>query len=77
MVLAPLLGFDDRGGRVGHGKGYYDRYLARLDATSRPLVVGIAFVDQELPAVPTERHDRPLDAVATEAGLREFGGATA
>ena len=30
-VLIPMLAFDQRGHRVGYGKGYYDRFLARLD----------------------------------------------
>ena len=30
-VLIPMLAFDQRGHRVGYGKGYYDRFLASLD----------------------------------------------
>ena len=66
VVLAPLLGCDRRGGRLGQGKGYYDRALARLDASGDVLVVGVAFEVQVLPAVPTETFDRRLDAVLTE-----------
>lgn len=66
VVLAPLVGCDRRGGRLGQGKGYYDRALARLDAAGDVLVVGIAFEVQVLPAVPTETFDRRLDAVLTE-----------
>ena len=57
---------DRRGGRLGQGKGYYDRALARLDASGDVLVVGVAFEVQVLPAVPTETFDRRLDAVLTE-----------
>ena len=66
VVLAPLVGCDRRGGRLGQGKGYYDRKLAALDAEAAALVVGIALDCQVLPAVPTERHDRRLDAIVTE-----------
>ena len=66
VVLAPLVGCDRRGGRLGQGKGYYDRALARLDASGDVLVVGVAFEVQVLPAVPTETFDRRLDAVLTE-----------
>ena len=75
LVLAPLLAFDRRGGRLGWGKGYYDRALAELDAAAvagrgrRPLVVGIAFACQEVEQVPMSAHDRPLDAVVTEDGF--------
>jgi len=71
IVLAPLLGFDPRGGRLGWGKGYYDTYLGALDAAgARPLVVGVALLCQQVEAVPLEPHDRRLDAVVTERGYR-------
>ena len=71
LVLAPLLAFDHRGGRLGWGKGYYDTFLGALDAAGRrPFVVGVAFACQEVGAVPMEPHDRRLDAVVTERGFR-------
>ncbi len=76
LVMAPLLAFDARGQRLGWGKGYYDRALGELDVAasrdggSRPFVVGIAFACQEVPNVPAEGHDRQLDAVITEDGIR-------
>lgn len=66
VVLAPLVGCDRGGGRLGQGKGCYDRALARLDADGGVLVVGVAFSCQLVAAVPTDAHDRPLDAVLTE-----------
>ncbi len=71
LVLMPLLGFDNAGTRLGYGGGYYDRTLAVLGR--KPLLVGLAFAAQELPAIPREAHDIPLDAVVTEAGVRFFG----
>lgn len=68
IVLAPLLGFDASGQRLGWGKGYYDRYLARC--TVRPFVVGVAFSCQEIAAIPSEAHDHRLDAIVTEVGYR-------
>ena len=69
VLLVPLAAFDRRGHRIGYGKGYYDRALARLDVPSRALAIGIAFSAQETPRVPDGPHDRPLDAIVTEAGL--------
>jgi 5-formyltetrahydrofolate cyclo-ligase len=69
VLLVPLAAFDRRGHRIGYGKGYYDRALARLDATGPILAVGIAFSAQETPRVPDGPHDRPLDRIVTEAGL--------
>ena len=78
LVLAPLLAFDRRGARLGWGKGYYDTFLGGLDAAAsrgdgvRPFVVGVAFAGQEVPEVPLEAHDRRLDAVVTENGVRSW-----
>lgn len=75
LVLAPLLAFDRRGGRLGWGKGYYDRALNDLDAAAarcggtRPFVVGIGFACQQVAEMPMEAHDRLLDAVVTEQGF--------
>ncbi len=69
VLLVPLAAFDRRGHRIGYGKGYYDRALARLDATGRTLAIGIAFSAQETPHVPAGPHDRSLDGIVTEAGL--------
>lgn len=74
IVLAPLLGCDRRGGRLGWGKGYYDRMLAARDAAAargagaRPFVVGVAFACQLVADVPMDAHDRRLDAIVTEEG---------
>jgi len=71
LVLMPLLGFDHAGTRLGYGGGYYDRTLAVL--ARKPMLVGLAFAAQELPQIPREDHDVPLDAVITEHGVRFFG----
>jgi len=71
IVIMPLLGFDSRGTRLGYGGGYYDRTLATMK--KRPRLIGLAFAAQELERIPREAHDVPLDAVITEAGMRQFG----
>ena len=68
LVLAPLLGFDRAGNRLGYGKGHYDRALQRLRAQGRVFVCGLAYFGQEGEAVPAEPHDIPLDWVMTERG---------
>ena len=70
VLLVPLAAFDRRGHRIGYGRGYYDRALARLDAIGRRRAIGVAFAVQEVPAVPDEPHDRRLDAVLTDEGFR-------
>jgi 5-formyltetrahydrofolate cyclo-ligase len=68
VLLVPLLAFDHRGHRLGYGGGFYDRTLAALDVPA----FGIAYAGQEVASLPAEPHDRTLDGIVTEAGLRRF-----
>lgn len=67
LVFVPGLGFDDHGGRIGRGAGFYDRFLARPGL--RALTVGPAFEVQLVDRVPLAAHDVRLRAVATERRL--------
>lgn len=75
LILAPLVGFDDHGNRIGMGRGYYDRALAfrrRRTQVSAPRVVGVAYDCQRVALLPVQPHDVPLDAILTPSGLRRF-----
>lgn len=72
MLLVPMLAFDARGHRLGYGGGFYDRTIAALRADGGVLAVGLAFVAQEVAAVPDAETDMRLDALVTEAGIRNF-----
>ena len=66
ILFVPLLGFTDRGERLGQGGGYYDRWLAK----HRPrLAIGLAWDAQLVEALPTDPHDIRLDAVVTPTRL--------
>ncbi|GEP00135.1 5-formyltetrahydrofolate cyclo-ligase [Methylobacterium haplocladii] len=67
-LIVPLAAFDRTGNRIGYGKGYYDRAIERLSGRGMVLTIGIAFAVQEVPHVPAEAHDRPLDHLVTETG---------
>jgi 5-formyltetrahydrofolate cyclo-ligase len=67
-VLAPLVGFDREGYRLGYGGGYFDRTLAALKP--RPLAIGVGFEMSSLETIHPQDFDIPMDAIATEAGLR-------
>lgn len=70
MILLPLVGFTRAGARLGTGGGYYDRSLGfRLGQSSPPMLVGVGYEFQQLPSLPAEPWDVPLDAVLTETGL--------
>ncbi|MBA4189535.1 MAG: 5-formyltetrahydrofolate cyclo-ligase [Planctomycetaceae bacterium] len=64
LVMVPGTAFDLHGGRMGQGKGYYDRLLA----TSRPdaPLVGMAFDCQIFDEIPVAPHDVFMDLVLTE-----------
>lgn len=67
LLLVPLLAFDRRGFRLGHGAGYYDMTLAALRADGeRCCAVGLAFAAQEVALVPNDDLDQPLDWIVTE-----------
>jgi len=65
LVLLPLLAFDQAGGRLGYGGGYYDRTLGALGADHEIRKVGVGFDEQEVEDLPKEGHDQLLDFVAT------------
>lgn len=71
-ALVPALGFDRMGGRLGRGRGYYDRFLSETDAKRKaqgltPLLkIGIGFHEQVVEELPCEKHDVKLDAVLTD-----------
>ncbi|MCD6034886.1 MAG: 5-formyltetrahydrofolate cyclo-ligase [Rickettsiales bacterium] len=70
IVLVPLLAFDNKGGRLGFGGGYYDRTIRALRALN-PTVqcIGIGYVCQEANGIlPQEATDEKLDGIMTETG---------
>jgi 5-formyltetrahydrofolate cyclo-ligase len=72
-LLVPLAAFDRRGGRIGYGKGHFDRSIAALTHLHPVLAIGVAFALQEIVAVPLEPHDRRLDLVVTEREIIRTG----
>ena len=68
ILLVPLLAFDGSGHRLGYGGGFYDRTLALLNVPA----IGIAYAGQEAASLPRDDHDRTLDMVLTEQGIRRF-----
>lgn len=65
-IAVPGVAFDLRGGRLGFGKGYYDRFLGQLPATTYRC--GLAFGIQVVPCVPQASHDICMHGIVTEQG---------
>ncbi|HEX9800213.1 MAG TPA: 5-formyltetrahydrofolate cyclo-ligase [Thermoanaerobaculia bacterium] len=61
VVLVLGVGFDRRGYRLGHGRGYFDRFLAGR----RFPALGLAFDEQLVDALPVAPHDVPMRLVVT------------
>jgi 5-formyltetrahydrofolate cyclo-ligase len=66
-ILVPGLAFTKQGHRLGRGGGFYDRYLALLAPPT--LKIGVCFALQLVETLPTEPHDKFMNAIATEEGL--------
>ena len=62
LIVVPGLAFDSGGWRLGFGRGYYDRFLSEVGATT----VGLTLESFLLDAVPVEDHDVPVQTVQTE-----------
>jgi 5-formyltetrahydrofolate cyclo-ligase len=65
VVLVPGVAFDARGVRLGYGGGFYDSFLAELDA--RVVRVGLCFDVQIVDEVPAGEHDERVQIVVSEA----------
>ncbi|WP_193214543.1 5-formyltetrahydrofolate cyclo-ligase [Luteolibacter marinus] len=69
LFLCPGMGFTTAGHRIGRGKGYYDRALARSNPQATR--VGVCFGEQIVADIPTDPHDLPMHFLAHPAGILE------
>jgi len=74
VVLAPVVGFDKAGYRLGYGSGYYDRTIAAL--AERPMAIGVGFELGRIDTIAPQPYDIPMDLIVTERGaFRRVDGA--
>lgn len=62
LIIVPAVAYDRQGNRVGRGKGYYDRLLAR----SRAVTVGVCYQCQLVDEIDTDDFDIPVDFVIAD-----------
>jgi 5-formyltetrahydrofolate cyclo-ligase len=75
LVLTPLVAFDERGTRVGVGRGYYDRcfrFLRLRERWRKPKLVGCAYQLQRRDLIRRNPWDVPLWGAVTEQGFTDF-----
>jgi 5-formyltetrahydrofolate cyclo-ligase len=70
ILLVPLVGFDAKGYRLGHGGGYYDRTLSSL--AKKPLCIGVGYELGRLETIHPQSHDIPMDTIVNERGVEHF-----
>ncbi|MEE4675787.1 5-formyltetrahydrofolate cyclo-ligase [Pseudomonas alliivorans] len=69
LVLMPLVGFDDEGGRLGMGGGFYDRslaYRARRSTWRKPVLLGLAHECQKVERLAQASWDVPLQGTVSD-----------
>ena len=73
-MLFPLVGFDENGGRLGMGGGFYDRTFAfsRIRPGMAPKLIGLAHDFQKVRELPIEPWDVPLHGVVTDKRRYRF-----
>lgn len=67
LIVVPGVAFDTQGGRLGHGKGFYDGLLCQVRADA--VLVGLAFECQLFPKIPMMPHDVYMNRVITEKAI--------
>lgn len=77
ILFLPLVAFDLYGWRLGYGGGYYDRLLANRPRAydQKPLLIGLAYHNQQVQTLPHAPHDIPMDWVVTDQGCMVCSGA--
>jgi len=70
LIIVPALAFDRRGHRLGHGAGFYDRFLARPGVHAA--TCGLAFAEQCIEELPVHPNDWPVDMLVTDEYVLRF-----
>lgn len=61
--IIPGMSFDEKGHRLGRGKGYYDRFLKKIPSIYK---IGVCYSFQKESSIPYEKHDKIMDEIITD-----------
>jgi len=70
LIIVPALAYDLNGHRVGHGGGFYDRFLQQPQVHGASC--GLGFEEQLVDELPVHDHDQRLDMLVTDARILTF-----
>lgn len=70
LVVAPALGFDRKGHRLGRGGSYYDKFFANKQLIASRC--GFAFGEQVIDSIPVTERDESIDFLVTDEGITYF-----
>lgn len=70
LIVVPGVAFDQKGHRLGYGRGYYDRALAKCQSPC--LKVGFAYDFQLVEELPATDYDETLSMLITESQTLNF-----
>jgi len=70
FILMPGAVFDEKGGRIGYGRGFYDKFLS--DVKDSVPKIAIAYELQIIDSVPMEEYDIKIDGIITEKRVIKF-----
>lgn len=66
LIIVPGMSFDDKGHRLGRGRGYYDRFLVQVPQAYK---IGVCFDFQRVEQVPVDDNDRVMDEIISNKTL--------
>ena len=70
LIVVPAASVDQRGMRMGWGRGYFDKTLGSME--KRPPVYAVIFDSELVESVPSEVHDQRVDGVVTPSGIHKL-----
>ena len=70
VVFVPLLAFDEKGHRIGYGKGFYDKFLANCNP--KTIKIGLSFFEVENTLIPVYKGDVSLNYCITPKKIHTF-----